>query len=281
MADRALVLGSGGFAGGAWQVGVLAGLVEAGVDLAGADVVIGTSAGAVVGAGLVAGRLPEELVDGEPGPDGPAFAPRVTPGLALRFLRAQFGGPRTPRAVARRLGRMALAARTVPEAETVAAVAALLPVRDWPDGRLHVTAVDAETGEPGVFRSGGGADLPRAVTASCALAGLWPPVALGGRRWIDGGVWSTANAHLARGYDRVVVLAPLTRAFGPGATAGRQADRLRVSGARVALVTPGAAVRRALARNPLDPARRAACARAGRAQAAACARAVAEVWQEG
>ncbi|WP_101258462.1 patatin-like phospholipase family protein [Streptomyces barkulensis] len=294
MADRALVLGSGGHAGGAWQVGVLAGLAAAGVDLAGADTVIGTSAGAVVGARLAAGEHPEELHRRQSEAAGPeaagpeaagpeAAAPaaagpeaRITPGAALGFLRAQLGR-RTPEAVARRLGRMALGARTSSGEEVLEAMAALLPVREWPNA-LRVTAVDAHTGELGTFHSGSGAELLRAVAASCAMPGLWPPVALCGRWWIDGGVRSTTNADLARGHRRVVVLAPLPRAFGPGPRAERLAARLRAEGAEVALIVPDAAARRELGRNPLDVSRRAACARAGRAQAAAHARAVGGVW---
>ncbi|MFH0243221.1 patatin-like phospholipase family protein [Streptomyces sp. HK10] len=281
MAERALVLGSGGHAGGAWQVGVLAGLAAAGVDLACADTVIGTSAGAVVGARLAAGEHPEELHRRQSqaaGPDPEVAGPkaRITPGAALGFLRAQLGR-RTPEAVARRLGRMALGARTAPGEEVLEAMAALLPVRAWPDA-LRVTAVDAHTGALGAFHSGSGAGLLRAVAASCAMPGLWPPVALRGRWWIDGGVRSTTNADLARGHRRVVVLAPLPRAFGPGPRAEWLATRLRAEGAEVALLVPDAAARRELGRNPLDASRRAACARAGRAQAAAHARAVAGVW---
>ncbi|WP_410537470.1 patatin-like phospholipase family protein [Streptomyces sp. KL2] len=276
MAERALVLGSGGHAGGAWQVGVLAGLAAAGVDLARADTVIGTSAGAVVGARLAAGEHPEELHRRQSEVEAAGPEARITPGAALGFLRAQLGR-RTPEAVARRLGRMALGARTASGEGVLEAMAALLPVREWPDS-LRVTAVDAHTGALEAFHSGSGADLLRAVAASCAMPGLWPPVALRGRWWIDGGVRSTTNADLALGHRRVVVLAPLPRAFGPGPRAERLAALLRAEGAEVALLVPDAAARRAFGRNPLDASRRAACARAGRAQAAAQARAVAGVW---
>src|SRR3954464_14941252 len=52
---RALVLGGGGITGVAWEIGVLAGLADAGVDLTGADLVVGTSAGSVVGAQVTTG----------------------------------------------------------------------------------------------------------------------------------------------------------------------------------------------------------------------------------
>ncbi len=57
----ALVLGGGGITGIAWEVGVLAGLAEAGVDLTGADLVVGTSAGSVVGAQVTSGADLEML----------------------------------------------------------------------------------------------------------------------------------------------------------------------------------------------------------------------------
>ena len=58
MHGTALVLGGGGPVGGAWMTGVLAGLAEAGVHLDRADVIIGTSAGAIFGAGLAPGAAP-------------------------------------------------------------------------------------------------------------------------------------------------------------------------------------------------------------------------------
>ena len=63
MSDQrtALVLGGGGITGIAWEIGVLAGLAEAGADLTGADLVVGTSAGSVVGAQVTAGADLEAL----------------------------------------------------------------------------------------------------------------------------------------------------------------------------------------------------------------------------
>jgi NTE family protein len=107
------------------------------------------------------------------------------------------------------------------------------------------------------------------------VPGVWPPVTIEGRRYMDGGVRSGANADIAAGYDRVVVLAPLPRGIGAGA--GRQVEALRAS-ARVELVTPDAAALKAIGRNVLDPAKRAAAARAGRTQAAAVTDRVRSVW---
>jgi NTE family protein len=64
MTTHALVLGGGGEAGVAWEIGLLAGLAQRGVDLRDADVVIGTSAGAIVGTLLLSGRTCRTSTDG-------------------------------------------------------------------------------------------------------------------------------------------------------------------------------------------------------------------------
>ena len=62
MADRrALVLGGGGITGAAWEIGLMAGLAQAGVDLTSADVVVGTSAGSVAGSQILSGVRLEQL----------------------------------------------------------------------------------------------------------------------------------------------------------------------------------------------------------------------------
>ena len=87
-------------------------------------------------------------------------------------------------------------------------IAERLPVREWPARRLLVTAVDAVSGEFVVFDRDSGVSLVDAVGASCAVPGVWPPVTIGGRRYVDGGVRSAVNADLAAGAEAVVVLAP-------------------------------------------------------------------------
>ncbi|GAA0655359.1 patatin-like phospholipase family protein [Kitasatospora atroaurantiaca] len=279
MTDRALVLGGGGLVGGAWAIGMLAGLADAGVDLTAADLVIGTSAGSLIGAQLASGRSVEELYEEQlGGPDG-GVTVRVTLGQTARFLWAALGS-RNPEIAVRRLGRAALGARTVPESDVHEAIGTLLPVRDWPGRPLKVAAVDARTGELTVFDSGSGVSLPLAVAASCAVPLVWPPITLGQRRLVDGGIRSTANADLASGHRRVAIIAPIPKGPGPMPSTARQAAELTRDGAEVALAVPGDAARRAMGRNLLDPARRAAAARAGRAEADAYAATMAAVWND-
>src|SRR5918999_297412 len=59
---RALVLSGGGPVGVAWHAAVTASLIESGIDLAAADLVVGTSAGSIVGAHIALGHSPEDAV---------------------------------------------------------------------------------------------------------------------------------------------------------------------------------------------------------------------------
>ncbi|MFC3575466.1 patatin-like phospholipase family protein [Streptomyces yaanensis] len=277
MADTALVLGGGGPVGGAWLVGVLAGLAEAGIDLTGADVVIGTSGGAVFGSRILSGVPAAELYERQLS-GGDAVRLPVTLGQTARFLWAALGSSDPQRSV-RRLGRAALSARTGPESDVLDTVGALLgDIHDWPERELRITAVDALTGEVMAFDAHSGVRLLEAVAASCAVPVVWPPVTVAGRRWMDGGSRSTANLQLARGHRRVVAIAPVPHAVGPHPSAAEQAAELSREGARVVLLSPDRAARRAMGRNLTDDGRRPASARAGHAQATALAAPVAEVW---
>ncbi|MEV4811405.1 patatin-like phospholipase family protein [Micromonospora avicenniae] len=275
---RALVLGGGGVTGVAWEWGLLAGLAQHGVPLAEADLVVGTSAGSVVGAQLRSGRPVQESYAAQLQPSrGGEVAARFGP---VAVLRLAWAGARTRDAVRARarIGAMALAARTPSEQSRRAVIEARLPVRQWPRRRLLVTAVDAHSGEFVVFDADSGVSLVDAVGASCAVPGVWPPVTIGDRRYVDGGMRSPVNADLAAGAQQVVVLAPTTAAFGPMPRLSAQVTALRAQGARVVVVSPDATARAAIGRNVLDPARRAGAARAGRTQADAVAGEVAAVW---
>ena len=150
----------------------------------------------------------------------------------------------------------------------------------WPDRRLVVTAVDAETGEFVTFDRDGTVSLVDAVGASCAVpdgvaAGHHRRAALHRRRHALG------HQRRPRGRRvRVVVIAPLTTGGGHLGRVTDQVAELAARTARVALVTPDPEAHAAIGRNVLDPARRAPAARAGRAQAARVATDVAAVWRD-
>jgi NTE family protein len=279
MRRRALVLGGGGITGIAWEWGVLAGLAKAGVALNEADLVVGTSAGSVVGAQVANGVDPAERYEAQLEPPDGEVAAALGSGTMLRLGIAMFAGSRAPRRVRQRIGRLARRARTGDEAARVAVIDARLPVKEWPERRLLITAVDTATGEFRAFDRDAGVPLVSAVAASCAVPAVWPPVTIDGRRYMDGGVRSGANADLAAGYDKIVVLAPLPRGFGPMTGVTAQVEELRKQSA-VALVTPDAAALAAFGRNVLDPAKRADAARAGLTQSASVIEAVRAVWED-
>ena len=278
MSRRALVLGGGGVTGIAWETGLIAGLAELGIDLAAADVIIGTSAGSVVGADIAAGQELEALYQAQLAPPAPEPAARMGWDVIGRLLWVM-STSRDPVRARARIGHWALAAPTMPEADRRKVLEARLPVRDWPAQMLKVTAVDARTGELVVFDSTGEAGLVDAVGASCAVPGVWPPVTIGDRRLVDGGVRSVANADLAAGYERVVIVAPVAQGIGHMASPRRQAAALAAAGASVVLVRPDRAAAHAIGRNVLDLSRRAGAAAAGWTQARATAPAVRAVWQ--
>ncbi|MGY1706089.1 patatin-like phospholipase family protein [Geodermatophilus sp. SYSU D00697] len=261
-------------------MGVLAGLAEAGTDLTGADLVVGTSAGSVVGAQVTAGADLETLHARQLEPPTGERAARMTRAALARYGWAMLRSRGRDVEFRRRVGALALAAEqaglTPSEQERLDVIGSRLVSTEWPDRALTTTAVDAQTGEFRTFTRDSGVPLLLAVAASCAVPGVYPPVTIDGRRYVDGGMRSAANADLAEGCDRVVVLAPIPRGVGPMASVDAQVTGMV---ARVAVVSPDEASRTAIGRNVLDPAARAGSARAGRAQAASVAEQVAEAWQ--
>jgi NTE family protein len=197
--------------------------------------------------------------------------------LMFRYGLAVFT-PGSPARARKRLGRLARASPPLVEAEREAVIGAWLPSHEWPAQRLLITAVDADTGESATFDSSSGVSLIEAVSASCAVPGVWPPVTLNGRRWMDGGMRSAANADLAAGSERVVVLAPIWKGLRVMPGALLQCQTLARGGSAVVLVAPDAASAAAMGRNVLDSAGRPAAARAGYAQAESALAAVAALW---
>ncbi|WP_370970049.1 patatin-like phospholipase family protein [Amycolatopsis sp. cg9] len=273
MGGQALVLGGGGVAGIAWTTGLLTGLAEHGQDLTGADLIVGTSAGSAVAAQVTSGLPLAELFARQADPA--RQAPEIPADIDFEKFAADFGGAVTgttdPAEIRRAVGRLALAAETVPEADRRAVIAARLPVHEWPERRLVVVAVDAETGEPRRFDRASGVPLVDAVTASCAVPGVWPAVTIDGRRYVDGGVRSGENADYATGCTRVTVVSPLglDSPLPMEKPLSTVLSELRAAGAEVALITPDEASIAAIGENPLDPSTRTPAAEAGRAQGAA------------
>jgi NTE family protein len=251
--DSALVLGAGGITGIAWQLGLITGLREAGVDLTTAGLFVGTSAGSVTGTLLAAGIDPVDAqrLEARMGESDPPIRPDWGRGSqAFSILNDEERDPASIRAA---VGQLALAADVIGEEPYVAVLARRLPVHEWPARPLRIAAVRAETGEPVTWDRGDGVPLDRAVAASCAVPCIFPPVTVGGSRYVDGGVRSGTNADLATGAARIVVLAPLAPVRMRGAPAA-EIDALRRE-SKVVLVGPDEAALDALGPNVFDAGR--------------------------
>jgi NTE family protein len=298
MSSRALVLGGGGPVGIAWESGLVAGLSQGGVDLGRADFTLGTSAGSFVGARLalgadtatfadpiIADQIPGDGADQRGGAtrDGP---PPDLSKLMTLMGEAQ-GGVRNPAEVRAEIGAWALAAPTMSEEafiESFGRSFASLSVDAWPERGFACTAIDAETGAFQLWTSDAKVGVVRAVASSCSVPGVYPPVTLNGRRYIDGGMRSTTNADMAVGHDLVVVVALRTGAAG-GALAERIAARfndeieaLKGAGATVVTITPDEGSIAAFGPNLMDFRRRPDAARAGLAQGLAYAGQLKPYW---
>lgn len=285
--DVALVLGGGGAAGQAWQIGVIAGLAETGHDLTeAADLVIGTSSGSTSAAWVRSGLPAAELLKLVlAAPARPAQkAPETSPNPLFDRLRTIGAAATSPADLHRAMGAFALESDAAFKPGTAeqrrALVASRLPRTEWSQRPMIVVALDAHTGELAAFDRNSGVELVDAITASTALPGGTPTHGINGRHYINGGVRSSENADLASGYANIVMLSPFggwdqrtlppgqfegVRRF-PGTDPASQAEALRKQGSRVELITPDADSLDAMGINQMDPASRAPSARAGYAQ---------------
>jgi NTE family protein len=282
MKDRALVLGGGGVAGIAWMTGLLFGLIEQGVDLRTAEMMVATSAGAAVAAQLGSGLSLKDLFDRqvEPAQQTRELTPnaRLFKLLERSLVKANRLRDRAERT--RHIGRWALEAPTVTEEERRSVVAERLPSHAWPDSMLLIVAVDTETGEIKLFDRLSGTDLVDAVSASCAVPGIWPPVTIDGRRYMDGGARSSDNADLALGYARTIILSPMgtARPEITGDSLEQQVEILKSAGGKAYVVEPDKVSKSAIGLNPLAPETRLPAAKAGRSQGHAIAEDIARFW---
>ena len=283
-------------AGNAWLIGVIAGLFDAGLDVTGADLIIGTSAGSTAAAQITSATPTELLADilaaapqsrtGPVGSDGE----RVPIGPAADHMERTSGiiaAAEDAADMRRRMGAAALemdaASDGSGQTRWRASVAARLPSQRWPERTVLIVAVDAHNGEPVVFGRHSGVDLVDAVAASTANGFGVPPYSIGDNRYIDGGYRRNENADLAAGYGRVLVLSP----FG-GRTRtplewsmhlAAQVDELRARGSRVETIFPDSNSEHMFGANAMDLSLRPPAARAGYDQGRALAEQLTEFWR--
>jgi NTE family protein len=295
--ERALVLHGGGSAGNAWEIGVITGLFDAGLDVTEADLIIGTSAGSTAAAQITSGTQPRELLANilaaTPQPGTRPVAPdrgrvrNMPVANHMEITNEIIAAAEDAADMRRRMGAAALemdaASGNAGQMQWRGTVAARLPTGHWPQRRLLIVAVDAHTGEPVVFDRHSGVDLVDAVAASCANGFGVPPYRIGDNRYIDGGYRRNENADLAAGFRRVLVLSPFGgRSRHPlewGMHLGAQVDELRARGSRVETIFPDSNSREAFGVNMMDPSTRPPAARAGHSQGRALAEQLSEFWR--
>jgi NTE family protein len=263
---KALVLSGGGSVGIAWQIGLATGLARRGVDLTDAAFILGTSAGSAVGAQLALGRDLEEQVEryekSEPHSDTPAnagadgpMAERMARFMALMIETVDLE-PEERRA---HIGRFALEADALEEDRFID-MFGYLSKEPWP-ARYSCTAVDAESGEFKVWDATSGVELDRAVASSCAVPGLFAPITIGGRRYMDGGMRSGTSADLAVGHDVVLVVSLMTASRMPAGdpriarllqTMEAESKVLTDAGAQVEVVAPDEGTAKVIGMNLMD-----------------------------
>jgi NTE family protein len=267
---KALVLGGGGIAGIAWETGVLRGIADesptAARVLLDSDVLVGTSAGSSVGAQISSGHAIEDLFERQI----QASSAEIDPGNGIDtvvelFLQAVADPYSTVTQKRQRIGAVALATETVAEPVRRDVIARRLPSQHWSDRVLRVTAIDIDTGKLVVFDRDSGVKLVDAVTASCAVPGVWPPVTFGERRYMDGGIGSTINLDVAGDCDMAVVLVPAGESAPSSFGEGPASEIAAFGGTALGLFADDESLA-AFGSNPLDPRCRIASAQAGRAQ---------------
>lgn len=293
---RGLVLGGGGVLGGAWMVGALAALQDVhGFDVRDSDVIVGTSAGSIIGALLGAGVSVDQMVDhqrGLPIVDGPLAGysfdyEKATGGS--RPKRPNLLGPGSARMIVKSIGN----ARKMPPTAVLSGflpsgkgslarvghlIDAITPMDEWsPHPNYRAVTMDYETGRRVAFGQPGApvAPLAQAVMASCSIPGWFEPVEIDGRCYVDGGTWSATNADLVSGMglDEVYVIAPmvsfhfdrprslltrLERRWRVQVTKRciREVEKVRSDGADVTVVGPGPEDLEAIGANMMDLPRR-------------------------
>ena len=313
---RALVLAGGGAAGNAWEIGLLAGLADAGLDVTDADVVIGTSAGSTVAAQVTSGTpladlyaaVLTEVPPSRPtvrgsrdsgdsrtsrdsgdshvsrgGASGNGPARGVSGSAYLDWSNDVVAAASDPADMRRRMGAAALERMGDDDSGTSRwrdVTASRLPGHEWPDRRVLIPAVDARAGEPVVFDRHSGVDLVDAVAASTSAM---TPYRIGGTWYLNGGYRRSENADLAAGCERVLVLSPFGgRSRMPaawGMDLATQVRELRAAGSQVETVFPDARAGAVFDANALDPSTRPQAARGGHEQGRALATELAQLWR--
>jgi len=196
--DRALVLGGGGEYFIAWLLGFAHGLRSAGVSYELADLIVGTSAGAIVGSAAAAGRLGLLRDDIDLSGQFPKLLADLIPTSAanpsqVRAREVAEAARDGSVATIQSIGRGAMAASNPPVRNLQLMIDVLSLGRSWPNPRFHATTTDCYTGERLILSQSSNIPISHAVCASVSLPGVFGPTWIGDRLCMDGAMCSTST----------------------------------------------------------------------------------------
>ena len=212
--ERALVLGGGGITGIAWESGVLAALIENGMNISQIGKIFGTSAGAFVGAVLSNNQDMKSYYHYLNENKDPNEQTKLKKEVYEMWRQAYIQGGNNQENIGRLLGEMIDQVQPVISMkERKKAIAKRLNDSKW-TSQLVITAINARTGQLETINQQIGMDLIDSVAASEAVPGLWPHVTMNGKEYIDGGMVSSTNACLAKDFKQILIIAPLTQKIG-------------------------------------------------------------------
>lgn len=212
--ERALVLGGGGITGIAWESGVLAALIENGMNISQIGKIFGTSAGAFVGAVLSNNQDMKAYYHYLNENKDPNEQTKLKKEVYEMWRQAYIQGGNNQESIGRLLGEMIDQVQPVISMkERKKAIAKRLNDSKW-TSQLVITAINARTGQLETINQQIGMDLIDSVAASEAVPGLWPHVTMNGKDYIDGGMVSSTNACLAKDFKQILIIAPLTQKIG-------------------------------------------------------------------
>ncbi len=196
------------------MAGLVTGLRDAGVDLALADKIIGTSAGAVVGAVLADDADMGRLLMPTPEEGAPIAADQSG---FMEIMGILMTSGLEPAEARRRAGARTLEMDLGDPADHIGRISGLVGTDEWPRIDLEVTSIDIATGELRVWTRADEVPLSAALAASTCVPGVFPPIPIDGRRYFDGGLRTSINADLAVCAEVIVVVEPLAHLFPRGA----------------------------------------------------------------
>jgi NTE family protein len=267
-----LVIGGGGFVGIAWEIGVFKALEDGGASLKKVSAVIGTSAGALVGAQYFSGRDIDVMFREQHHPGWLVHVSKLVQSKKAKPFTDKQNDEESKREQKVRLGRSAIESRSfLPQSLYIKMVQKVIKVKGWPqDVNYMPTTTDCETGDLKLWRQSDSIPFIRAVAASCCVPNILPPVTINGRRYVDGGCGSVNNFDkiIETGIQKAIFIGPFGGEHSPEIGQERrklskEIEQVKQAGIDALVITPSAKLAESCGLDILNPALSPAAAECG------------------